>query len=405
MNKTGHTIQRLCTIILGLVFYTSGVLKLMDPVGAGLIAGEYMKFLHLGFLRGISLPAGIAVSLVEAGTGIALMTGVYKRIAACATAAMLAVFTILTALLWIFNPSMDCGCFGEAVHLSHAQSFLKNIILIGLACAAFIPMDTPGKTPVRKLAAFWILAVSVAGVSIYSTAVRPMTDFTQFNLSSKLLASEESAPVREYVSVFIYEKNGEQGAFTLDSLPDSTWTYVRTETTEKQNVISMTDFPELAIRDAEGNYCDSLATGDRVMVLSAYHPEKISKAKWSSIAAFLDNADEDFTAILLLAATPQQLDALIPDGLPEEMSEAIRNHAYYSDYKTLVALNRSNGGATYFQNGNLIDRWTVRTLPEEDRLSRIARKDATDLMIRSSTDSRLAFQAFFLYSIVILLFL
>ena len=167
----------------------------------------------------------------------------------------------------------------------------------------------------------------------------------------------------------------------------------------------MTDFPELAIRDAEGNYCDSLATGDRVMVLSAYHPEKISKAKWSSIAAFLDNADEDFTAILLLAATPQQLDALIPAGLPEEMSEAIRNHAYYSDYKTLVALNRSNGGATYFQNGNLIDRWTVRTLPEEDRLSRIARKDATDLMIRSSTDSRLAFQAFFLYSIVILLFL
>ena len=44
-------VRRISAIIIGFVFFVAGLLKLMDPVGAGLVVEEYFKFLHLGFLR------------------------------------------------------------------------------------------------------------------------------------------------------------------------------------------------------------------------------------------------------------------------------------------------------------------------------------------------------------------
>lgn len=406
MNRFSNILRRICAIVAGLVFFASGVLKLMDPVGSGLIVNEYFKFFHAGFLSGISLPAGFLVSLLEAVAGVALVTGVYRKAAAVVIAAMMAFFTVLTALLWIFNPVMDCGCFGEAVHLTHAQSFLKNIVLIGLLCAAFLPLRESAGAPVRKKISFWVLSVSVLGAGLFSLMVHPMTDFTQFNLSSKLLAAGGETGVPEYVSLFIYEKNGEEGAFTLDSLPDSTWTYVRTETSLKRDNIEETHYPELPVKDAGGNYRDSLAVGDRVLVVSSYRPDKFGAERWAHIADFIATASgKGFSVLLLSATTPERFESMLPESLSEEQRDCLMSSSYYSDYKTLIALNRSNGGVAYFHNGNLIDRWAVHQLPGENRLQRIVDRDATELMISSNTRSRLAFQAFFLYSVAIMLLL
>ena len=46
--------RRFCGYIAGFVFYISGILKLLDPVGAGLVMDEYYSFLHLGFPRLLS---------------------------------------------------------------------------------------------------------------------------------------------------------------------------------------------------------------------------------------------------------------------------------------------------------------------------------------------------------------
>ena len=42
--------RRFCGFITGFVFYISGILKLLDPVGAGLVMDEYLSFLHIDFL-------------------------------------------------------------------------------------------------------------------------------------------------------------------------------------------------------------------------------------------------------------------------------------------------------------------------------------------------------------------
>ena len=43
-------LKRFCGYIVGFVFFVSGFLKLMDPVGAGLVVDEYYSFMHIGFL-------------------------------------------------------------------------------------------------------------------------------------------------------------------------------------------------------------------------------------------------------------------------------------------------------------------------------------------------------------------
>ena len=44
-------LRALCRILFSLTFIVSGALKLLDPVGTGLIVKEYLDFMHLGSLE------------------------------------------------------------------------------------------------------------------------------------------------------------------------------------------------------------------------------------------------------------------------------------------------------------------------------------------------------------------
>ena len=109
MKKAHHRLRRFCAVLIGLVFLASGLLKLLDPVGTGLIVSEYFKFFHLGFLQGVAKALGMVLSLVEAITGAALVSGVFRRLTAAVTSLLIVFFTVITVILWIANPDMDCG--------------------------------------------------------------------------------------------------------------------------------------------------------------------------------------------------------------------------------------------------------------------------------------------------------
>lgn len=401
--------RRFCAFLVGVVFFMSGTLKLMDPVGAGLIMEEYFKFFHAGFLSFAAKSSGTLLAFIETMSGVALITGVWRRFTACVVSVFMAIFTLLTLLLLIFNPAMDCGCFGEAVHLTHAQSFLKNVVIDVLIFAAFWPFKSFGRNKRRKYVAFSLVSVAVVALMLYSLLYIPLIDFTDFKPGVRLAAADVRSHADgddAYEAVFIYEKDGEREAFTLDNLPDSTWTYVSTET-RSRNASADELMPALSFSDASGEYHDELAAHKDVMIVSMFRPSDADAAKWRRTAAFVNDAlDNGFFPLVIVSGTPESVLADFSEsGLDANISSTLFPVLYYADYKTLISLNRSNGGVTYFNRGYLVKKWSYNSMPGNADLAELASGDVTETFLVSDTAGSLTFQGFLLYSFAVMLLL
>ena len=376
--------KRFCGFATGFVFYISGILKLMDPVGAGLVMKEYLNFLHIGFLEPISTVAAGVFAFAEAILGAALVTGIWRKAIAPAAVGLQTFFTILTALLVIFKPEMDCGCFGEAINLTHLETLIKNLVLLALLLIYYIPAKHLGLAKKRKYVAFSIVCLSTVAFATYSFLYIPMIDFTDYKPGTQInrLAETDDA----FEAEFIYSKDGHEEAFTLENLPDTTWTFVRTETKEKkQNKETAT----VSIYDAEGNYADSLLATGKIIVVILYRPVAGEK-EIRRLNAFLDNVSKaGFTAMVLSTSEIAGVQAA----------------SYVCDYKTLITLNRSNGGAVYLNDGFIIRKWAKKTLPDLPELAMLSDEDPTDTFIGRDTKVSLAFQGFLLYVFAVMLLL
>ena len=331
--------RRSCAGLVGIVFLISGILKLWDPVGTMLIVTEYFKFLGMPGLIPAAKGVGIALAFLEGTVGIGLITGVLRKVSAIAAYSLVGIFTILTLLLWIYDAPMDCGCFGQAFHLTHAQSFWKNVILLALCLIAFVPFREFGAAKTHRGVAASLAVICLIVAAVYSNRHLPIVDFTAFNWGSQLFSSlDEAAGEAEFRNA-----------------------------------------PILSFRDASGAYCDDLAASDRVIVFSVYDP---LKADWTRLEEHYRAASATGALPLLLVAAASAEDlALPPDIQP-----------YFCDYKTLITLNRSNGGGTYFYYGELIHKWSARHFPAN--LSDDVADDPIALSTRHITRRRITAQGF-----------
>lgn len=334
--------KRFSALLVGCVFFIAGLLKLMDPLGSSLIVEAYFNFLHLGFLKATSMVVGDAFALAETILGTALITGVWRRITGIASGIFLAFFTLLTLGLWIFNPAMDCGCFGQAIHLEHWQSFVKNIVLDLMWIIAFVPIknDKPLKS---KYAAFAIAVVSVCAFLAYSSLSIPMLDFTPYAPGAEISESENN----------------------------------------------------LSFYNSQWEYADSLATSGKVMINSIYNPEKFDSDDWQKVSAFADSVKSSgLKHLILTAASPDSREG-VPDSL----------NIFYADRRTLMTLNRSNGGASMLSDGQMISKWSFRGLPTRGKMTEMSDLQSLDSSIKENTPRRLWLQGFLLYVFAVMLLL
>ena len=135
---------------------------------------------------------------------------------------------------------------------------------------------------------------------------------------------------------------------------------------------------------------DDLAAEGRVIVVSVYDTD-MSEEKWNRVETFISNARETgFRALLLVSEMPE-----------EELDVPV----YIADFKTLLAMNRSNGGATYFSDGYLVRKWSYRSLPDMEGLQETFDEDETETVIYHDTKGSLGFQGFLLYVFAVMLLL
>lgn len=383
-------LKRFCGFLAGFVFFIAGIFKLLDPVGAGLVMKEYMDFLHLGFMTGVSKPAAAVLAFAETVVGTALVTGIWRKATAVAALVFQGFFTLLTLALLIFNPEMDCGCFGEAIHLTHLQTFLKNVVLLFLLAAFAFPFRYLGGPKKHKYASFAIVTVSVLLFAIYSWMYIPLVDYTDFKPAAALQAGSAFGVQEEvrYEAVFVYEKDGVTEEFTLGHLPDSTWSFVETKTILRDGFEDID--VSLSFYDSDGHYHDTLAVNGKVLVVSLYDVD-LRPAAWKKIKGFTDMAARTgFRTLILVSEMPEEADM---------------EDVYLCDRKTLATLNRSNGGVTYFSDGYLIRKWSAKARPDMEELQEIYSGDDTEVIIDADSKGRLAFQGFLLYVFAVMLLL
>lgn len=341
-------VSRLSRILFSLTFILSGIFKLIDPVGTGLIVGEYLHFMHLDFISGAREWLGIALASAEFVIGIGVLIGLKLRYFSIGALGLISFFTLLTLYLAIYNPISDCGCFGEAIHLTNTQTFVKNVILLLLALLIFFGRKSSSDLGPDSLQyCFMLLSLGAAlSLAIYSKVHIPVIDFTAYNVGTDLhdVGSEVG-----YQTSFIYEKDGEQRDFTLDNLPDSTWTFVdsKTEQLWGSTAMAQIDFQLHSLSDT-------------LLVVSAYDPDKLSDKWWK---AYKELEQRGFEAGLQVALyTPYGGD-----------------DCFASDRKSLLTLNRSNGGVTWISEGVIVQKWSSHRLKDID-VQQIRDKDV-DIVI------------------------
>lgn len=160
----------------------------------------------------------------------------------------------------------------------------------------------------------------------------------------------------------------------------------------------------LSIFDKEGEYHDGLAAEGRVIVFSVYDPE-INASEWEKLGAAVMNAEKSgFNPLLLVACDGSTVDDILK-GVNDETRIPLERHLYLSDYKNLMTMNRSNGGATYFDNGNLIRKWAFRAIPDTDDFRRLEGEHAIESETERSSSGNLTFQGFLLYVTAVMLLL
>lgn len=394
-------LSKICTAVLGIVFIISGIVKLMDPVGTGFIMEEYFKFLHVRFMTPLAVPAGIVASAVEFLLGGFLLIRFKMKFAAIASAVMMAFYTVLTLFLMIFDPPMECGCFGEVIHLTNTQTFIKNVVLDLLLVLPLLNASSLEKS-IRKWRTGYklaMLAASVVSTPALSLMHRPFIDFTDYKPSTVLSEGSSSENHFSEAMSFVYEKDGERRTFGLDALPDSTWTYVETVTEEV--VSSAGETRTLSLRDFSGDYVSDLDafSDEKSFVVSVYEPEAFNENDWNRVKAFCDSVD-------VLG-----INAMVAVGAPvsdiEKYSEILGRPVYVSDYKTLITFNRSNGGFTYVYNyvssPTVIEKWSFRMMksisPKE-----ISLKDPDLLLMRATVQREAFFQLLLLIYVILLAF-
>ena len=328
-------LRGLCRVLFALTFIVSGILKLLDPVGTGLIMKEYLDFMSLDFLMNAAIPLGMALSTLEFTIGICVLSGLRIRIMAWVALVLMAVFTALTFYLMLYNPISDCGCFGEAIHLTNTQTFIKNVVLLVLAFLIFL-----GRKRATRLAPAWlewlfvgIFALLALSVSVRALATIPQVDFTAYRVGNSLdeLAQENQA---RYETTFLYTKDGHTKEFTLDNLPDDTWTYLDSKTVQVGGSTKMAQV-DFTLEQMQGP----------VLAITVYSPEALTREN-------LDRIDQFRKAALL------QGHEVVLYGPTDEYVTA--------DRKSLMTLNRSNGGAVYFNDGTIVAKWANVELPDAD---------------------------------------
>lgn len=357
-TKAGRLILHLLRLVTGGVFVFSGAVKAIDPLGTVYKIEDYLDAFGSFWIQLSSLayPAAIVLIAFELMIGIQLLLMIRFRDNTLLAMLFMLVMTPLTFYIALRNPVTDCGCFGDALKITNWETFYKNIVLLGITVVLvatrdkFKPFFLP---PVEfGIAGFFLLLVS--GFMTYTILHLPLIDFRPYKVGVNIpeaMKIPENAPVDEYDYSFVYAKDGLQQRFGIDSLPDSTWTFVEQKSVliKKGYEPPVTNFTILNA-DFQDIGRDILEFPGKTYLLIMYDLGKTSTKG-------IQKMNEFFAARYSSGLRFYGVTASTPDEVAEfQKKNWLTFPVFTADAVFLKTLIRANPGLVVIENGTIVDK-------------------------------------------------
>ena len=382
-----------CRFIVAPTFIFSGFVKAVDPLGTQYKIQDYMEALGMAdaLPDWVTLSTSVLLAALEFILGVLLLFAIHRRTVSKTIVAFLVVMTGITLWLAVANPVSDCGCFGDAVHLTNWQTFGKNIILLVMAVIIMLwplkMMRFISKTNQWIVINYTILFILTT--SAWCLYTLPLFDFRPYHVGADIRAGmeiPEGEKPPQYETTFILEKNGEQREFTLDDYPDSTWTFIDSKTvmTEEGYVPPIHDFV-LETVDEGVDITDSLLSAEGYTFLL--------------ISPSLEHADDSYFGVIDQIYEYAKEHGYGFYGVTASGDEAINRWraltgAEYTfcnaDRTMLKTVIRSNPGLLLLKGGVVIRKWSHNQLPELDEKSQALEQQELGKLPEDSVPRKIA---------------
>ena len=364
-------VVNLCRFLVAITFIFSGYVKAIDPLGTQYKIQDYLTALNLsGLLPDIvTLSAAVILAAIEFCLGVFLLLAIQRRTTTKIAFAFMVFMTIVSLWLWIANPISDCGCFGDAIHLTNGQTLLKNIVL--LACTIVLMLYPRvlvilvSKTNQWIAMNYSILFIVIS--SLWSLYTLPRFDFRPYHIGANIpegMTIPEGAPQPEFRTTFILEKDGVRKSYTLEDYPDSTWTFIdsETETISEGYVPPIHDFSITTMDSGEDITEDVLSDTNYVFLLVAPHLENASDGNFGEIDQLYEYAQDHHYAFYGLTASDEE-------GVAQWREMTGAEYPFCNvDETTLKTMIRSNPGVMLLKEGTVIRKWSHHRLPDSSKL-------------------------------------
>lgn len=360
-----------CRFLLGAVFVFSGFVKAIDPLGTQYKIQDYLAAVGLAqYVPDIvTLLSSVALSALEFSLGVFMLFAMHRRLVSKLVVLFMAVMTLVTVWLAIFNPVKDCGCFGDAIHLTNIETLLKNVVLLAaslvvakwpLSMYRFLSRST--QWIAINYTILFILIIS--GYCLYHL---PLFDFRPYHVGMNIrqgMAIPKDAPQPEFETTFIMEKNGVKKEFSLENYPDSTWQFVDSKTVQTKEgfVPPIHDF---SIQRADGeDITDSiLSCKGYLFLLVSPHLETADDSNFGNIDQLYEYCQDNHYPFYCVTAST---------GKAITHWENITGAEYpfrFADETTLKTIIRSNPGLVLLKNGTIIRKWSHNDIPTTEELT------------------------------------
>jgi uncharacterized membrane protein YphA (DoxX/SURF4 family) len=357
-------IRVISRIIIGLVFMFSGIVKAIDPLGSAYKFHDYFNAFNLDFLSGLSLALAILLCTAEFISGFAVLTGLRQKQGIWIVLILMSLFTPLTFVLALTNPVSDCGCFGDAVHLTNWQTFGKNIILVAFALVLFLTREQnkTGIKPKNEWSLIFTAVVLFVFFNLYNLKYLPVIDFLPYKTGVKIadkMVIPESASPDLYSTTFIYEKEGVKKEFDLSNYPasDTSWSFI-----EQKSVLLKKGYEppihDFAVTSMNGEDLTQKILSDR-----GYSILMISK---KLAAAGSKHISDGFEFGLFCKSNSIPFYVLTASGTDEVNSYNNGLLFCQADETTLKTMVRANPGYFLLKDGVILGKWSWANLPDTD---------------------------------------